>query len=228
MSRPLTPLQSLLRQIVYGGNDGIVTTFAVVAGFAGAQAHGALELAGVAVLLFGLANLLADATSMGLGEFLSARAQRTVFERTRRAEEARLSNNGHELVDVLRAQGLSPADAAHLGGHLREHPRIATDLMMRYRVGLADPTDETPALNASATFLSFILFGLIPLLPYFLLPPEPGTFRLSILGAFLALALLGALRARVSGEGYTRAIAETLLIGGVCAAVAFGVGLMFR
>jgi VIT1/CCC1 family predicted Fe2+/Mn2+ transporter len=71
-----------LREIVYGGNDGIVTTFAVVAGFQGAAAgEHAAAIGAVAVLLFGLANLLADGTAMGLGAFLSARSQRDVHNR---------------------------------------------------------------------------------------------------------------------------------------------------
>ena len=65
-------LQEHLKQIVYGGNDGIVTTFSVVAGFAGYGAEGAATVGGIAVLLFGLANLFADGTAMGLGEYLSS------------------------------------------------------------------------------------------------------------------------------------------------------------
>ena len=72
----LGQVQEFLKQIVYGGNDGIVTTFAIVAGFAGAQSEGTAQIGAIAVLLFGLANLFADAVSMGLGEFLSTRSKR--------------------------------------------------------------------------------------------------------------------------------------------------------
>ena len=82
----ITTFQVNLRQIVYGGNDGIVTTFAIVAGFAGAGADGVMQIGGIAVILFGLANLFADATAMGLGEFLSSRSERDVYRATRRRE----------------------------------------------------------------------------------------------------------------------------------------------
>ena len=87
----ITPAAEFLREIIYGGNDGIVTTFAVVAGFAGAGAEGAAVVGSVAVLLFGLANLLADATAMGLGAYLSIRSQRDVYmaERSRELEKIR-------------------------------------------------------------------------------------------------------------------------------------------
>ncbi|WP_366942774.1 VIT1/CCC1 transporter family protein [uncultured Paracoccus sp.] len=65
--RQIGPLREFLGQIVYGGNDGIVTTFAIVAGFAGARADGTASVGAIAVLLFGLANLFADAVAMGLG-----------------------------------------------------------------------------------------------------------------------------------------------------------------
>ena len=82
-------LQEYLKQIVYGGNDGIVTTFSVVAGFAGFGSEGAATVGGVAVLLFGLANLFADGTAMGLGEFLSSLSERDVYRSERARELAR-------------------------------------------------------------------------------------------------------------------------------------------
>jgi len=72
-------VQTFLKQIVFGGNDGIVTTFAIVAGFAGARAEGAAEIGAIAVLVFGLANLFADGVSMGLGEFLSLRSKHDLY-----------------------------------------------------------------------------------------------------------------------------------------------------
>ena len=71
--------QSYLKEIVYGGNDGIVTTFAIVAGFAGAQLSAASPMGYVTVLLFGFANLFADGLSMGLGNFLSIRSEKDSY-----------------------------------------------------------------------------------------------------------------------------------------------------
>ncbi len=89
----LSRTQEFLKQIVYGGNDGIVTTFAIVAGFAGAQADGVAQIGGIAVLVFGLANLFADAVSMGLGEFLSMRSQHDLYRNRRASEMVEITEN---------------------------------------------------------------------------------------------------------------------------------------
>ena len=89
----ISPFSTYLKEIVYGGNDGIVTTFAIVAGFAGAQTETPMAVPLTAVVLFGLANLFADAASMGLGNFLALRAEKDVY---RREKEREL----HEIVDL--------------------------------------------------------------------------------------------------------------------------------
>jgi len=213
---PIGRLSENLREVVYGGNDGIVTTFAVVAGFAGAAADGATAAVGtVAVLLFGLANLFADATAMGLGAFLSARSQREVYETVRAGELREIAERPgaerREIRALLAARGVN-----------------AADFMMRHEMGMADPADENPARTGLSTFLSFVTFGTIPIAPYFFAEPVRGTFHASVIATFAALAALGVVRWRATAEPAWRAIGETLLVGGVCAAVAYGVGLAFR
>jgi len=85
-----------------------------------------------------------------------------------------------------------------------------------------------PSVTALTTFTAFILFGCIPLIPYFLLPPDGRTFALSVLATFGALALLGLVRWRVTTETVARSVGETVAVGGVCAVIAYAVGVMFR
>src|SRR3989338_3311388 len=101
-----TPFSQYLREIVYGGNDGIVTTFAVVAGFAGAQKDPASSAVPViSVLLFGLANLIADGLSMSLGSFLSLRANQDVYGNEHAKESHEIihdpENEFKETVEIL-------------------------------------------------------------------------------------------------------------------------------
>lgn len=220
-----------LKQIVYGGNDGIVTTFAVVAGFAGAGAEGVAQIGGIAVLLFGIANLLADATAMGLGEFLSARSEQDVYRATRAKELYEIKNNPEmeraETLEILRDQGLTPDDAKNMTSIMERNPEFMADFMMTYEIGMTDPSEDSPALNGLATFASFIVFGIVPLVPYFILDPLPSTFTVSVWATFGALVALGLIRWRVTNETMVRCVGETVLVGGICAIVAFGVGLMF-
>lgn len=221
-----------LREIVYGGTDGIVTTFAVVAGFAGAGSDGAAGVGAIAVLLFGLANLFADATSMGLGAFLSARSHGDVYAAQRNLHMREILESPQqehdETVALLTARGVSPEDATTMADIYGRNPELMADFMMRYELGMSDPDDGNPAADGFKTFLSFLVFGAIPLLPYFLLPPVESTFYLAVGATFLALVLLGLLRWRVTGEGLRRSVAETVLVGGICAVVAYAVGLAFR
>ena len=83
----------------------------------------------------------------------------------------------------------------------------------------------TPAADAAVTFLAFLAFGAVPLAPYFLLPAtDPATFPLSVGATLAALIALGLFRWIATGERVTRCVGETVLVGGICAAVAFGVG----
>jgi vacuolar iron transporter family protein len=224
--------QEFLKQIVYGGNDGIVTTFAVVAGFAGFGAEGTATVGGIAVLLFGLANLFADATAMGLGEFLSSRSETDVYRSTRAKELLEVRRNPEfeaaEVEEILGARGVDPEDARSIAAAMIRNPEFTADFMMQYEVGMAEPTDSGPALRGLMTFLSFVFFGSAPLVPYFLLEPVPQTFVVSILATFGALVALGLLRWRVTGESLLRCVGETVLIGGICATVAYAVGAAFR
>ncbi len=219
-----------LREIVYGGHDGVITTFAVVAGFTGAKAAGLAEVGAIAVVLFGLANLFADATSMALGAFLSARSQADIYHSARAKElneiHTRPELERAELVEILSTKGVPPDDIAAFAELYGRNPELLADFMMQNEMGMADPEDGSPARDALATFVSFLFFGAIPLLPYFLRDPDPATFRLSVLSTFAALTMIGLLRWRVTAETITRCVGETVAVGGICAVIAYAVGVL--
>lgn len=230
LSNRMGHTQEYLKQIVFGGNDGIVTTFAIVAGFAGAGAEGAAQIGALAVLLFGLANLLADGVSMGLGEFLSTRSQRDLYASQMRArlDAIRADPDGEvrQMVRILRARGTEPGDATSMAALLSRNPALMAELILAHEFDMPDPGRENPAAKGIMTFVSFILFGAIPLVPYFLRDPDPSTFQLSVAATLGALVLLGLLRWNATGDRLMRAVAETVAVGATCAAVAFVVGLL--
>lgn len=227
----ITPFSQYLKEIVYGGNDGIVTTFAVVAGFAGAQKDGAsMTVPLVSVLLFGLANLFADGVSMSLGSFLSHRADADVYKGQKSKEEYEIQHEPDkefaETIDILKSKKFSQSDATVLASIYRKNPTYWTEFMMKDELEMTDPDRENASYVAMFTFGSFTLFGAIPLIPYMF---QIGTsiFSFSVLFTTLALLLLGMLRGKVSGGNIWRGVAETLLVGGLSATVAFIVGSFF-
>jgi len=230
----LSTFSEYLKEIVYGGVDGIVTTFAVVAGFAGAQGDPGttLSISSVAVLLFGFANLFADATSMGLGNVLSMRADQDVYRRERRRELDEIKNNSSfekaESVHILKERGFGAKDAETITGIYAKNPDYWADFMMNHELEMGNPEHDNPWLTGFATFLSFIAFGAIPLFPYIILRSDPNIFFIASTATFGALVLLGILRWRTTRESVMRSIGEIVLLGGVSATVAYAVGTLFR
>ncbi len=232
------PLDQYLEEIVYGGIDGIVTTFAVVAGFAGAggQIDGKTTI--MAVLLFGLANLFADGFSMGLGNFLSLRSAQDMYRSHRRKEEREIQLNpdaeGKETVEILIQKGFTKDDAKEVLKLYKKNPKYWTDFMMNHELKLPNTTEDTPFINGVVTFLSFVFFGFIPLIPYvFYFKPndEFDNFSLlfsAILFTSLALLLLGTLRKQVTQISLFRSLAETYVVGAFSGGIAYAIGTLFQ
>lgn len=216
-----------IKSVIYGGLDGIITTFAVVAGVAGA------DLSAGVVLILGFANLIADGLSMAIGDFLSTRAENeyNAAERQREAWEVENYPEGEkkEMVEIYMEKGLSEDEAKQVVEILSRHPEVWIDTMMVEELGILE-SDESPLGNAAATFLSFGAFGFVPLaapLAAMLLPGAGlGAMAFPAACALTALTLfaLGALKVRITGRHWLRSGFEMLLVGGLAAVAAYGVG----
>lgn len=224
------------KEVIYGGIDGIVTTFAVVAGFAGAALSGdeATQLSFLVVLLFGLANLFADAASMGLGNFLSVRSEKDLYLQIRKKEAELLHGEGRgkratTTIRIMEEQGFTPEDAATLATIYQKNDEYWLDFLMSHDQDMADPRGENEIFTGLATFISFMVFGSIPLLPFiFLESGDHGTtFMYSLFGTFGALVILGLLKWRVIGSGFTASLFEVVAVGGTAAVLAYFVGTFF-
>lgn len=240
MTKPERPgkLDSLTQyftEVIYGGVDGIITTFAVVAGFSGAalSTDETTELTFMVVLLFGLANLFADAVSMGLGNFLSVRSEKDIYNITRYREMTNVKENPKaekaSTVAILIGRGFSDEDAETLANVFQKNPDYWVDFIMNSKLQMSDPRGTNPALTGIATFLAFLFFGTIPLLPFIFMESEVAgiAFSYSLFGTFVALVILGLLKWRVAGVSVFYALAEVIIIGGVAASVAYYVGTFF-
>lgn len=227
----ISPLQTYLKEIVYGGNDGIVTTFAVVAGFTGANLGNAGSFSFLTVLLFGMANLFADGVSMGLGNFLSLRSEKDVYKAEEAKERYEVRNNPAseitETIEILRTKGFTQKQAEDLTRIYSTNEEYWINFMMQHELELPNPSKENPVFTALATFFAFVVFGSIPLLPYLFLSDSSKSFQYATTAAGSALLLLGLLRWRISKESLIRSVSEILLVGGLAASVAYLVGTFF-
>jgi VIT1/CCC1 family predicted Fe2+/Mn2+ transporter len=216
-----------IKSAIYGGMDGTVTTFAVVAGVAGASLN-----AGV-VLILGFANLIADGLSMAIGDYVSTKSEREYHaaERERELWEARNYPEGEklELMEIYKDKGLPEKDAKVIVETLSKHEKAWVDVMMVEELGIVE-SDETPMKNAIVTFMSFAIFGLIPVLAYVLAlwigVFKNSTFAIACVLTGITLFVLGALKVKVTGKNWARSGLEVLIIGGITATAAYIVGYL--
>jgi VIT1/CCC1 family predicted Fe2+/Mn2+ transporter len=218
-----------LGEMVYGGLDGIITTFAVVSGVAGAQ------LGMNVVLILGLANLLADGFSMGTGAYLSAKSEREYYERERLREAWEVEHfpegERAELFELYRKQGYPDEDARQLVAIKTRDRQRWVDSMMVEELGMLRE-DRNPFRIGLATFAAFVVAGSVPLLIYLLAMavaiPASWLFPVSLALSGLALFGLGAAKVLVTQLNAVRSGFEMLLVGGLAAGVAYAVGALLK
>ncbi len=215
--------------MVYGGLDGIITTFAVVSGVAGAQ------LGSEIILILGLANLLADGFSMGTGAYLSSKSEQEYYDHEwqREAWEVEHFPDGEraELREIYRQQGYSEEDAQSLVNIHSRHPKLWVRAMMVDELGLME-NERKPMYSALATFIAFVIAGAVPLLVYLadlVIPVAPSlSFPIALALSGAALFALGASKVLITKGNAFRNGLEMLVVGGLAAGVAYGVGAILR
>ena len=218
-----------LGEMVYGGLDGIITTFAVVSSAAGAELT-----AGVALIL-GLANLFADGFSMATGSYLSTKSEQELYKKEyeREAWEVDHFPEGErlELVEIYIEKGYTPEEAEQLVSIHTKSKERWVDAMMIDELEMFK--DETPPMrNALATFAAFLVAGALPLIVYLVglvVPIEPDTaFLLSLALSGLGLFGLGASKVFFTRQNPWRSGLEMLIVGGAAAGVAYVVGVLLK
>jgi DNA damage-binding protein 1 len=216
-----------IRNVVLGGMDGIITTFAIVAGVAGAS------LDANYVLVLGFANVLADAISMGLGDYTSSKAelQYELAERKREYWEMENYPEGElrEMIEIYMSKGFSEEDAENIVRTMAKNKDFFVDHMMVQELGIMPPDpDEAVWKEGLVTFLSFIVFGCVPLLSFLILSATSSSFgvQFGISCALTALTLivLGLLKSKMSGINYISGTIGVLVTGVLAAAAAYFVG----
>ena len=210
-----------LRDFIYGGIDGAVTTFAIVAGVEGAS------LSTDVIIALGIANVLADGFSMAASNYSGTKAELDNVERLRAIERRHIAEipdgEREEVRQILARKGLSGEVLEGAVEAICAHEKTWIDMMIVDEYGAA-PVDPDPMPAAIVTFGAFMACGLVPLIPFLFGLPNP------FLGASIATGVtffaIGAMKSRWSLVSWWRSGLETLTIGAVAAALAYGAGYL--
>jgi VIT1/CCC1 family predicted Fe2+/Mn2+ transporter len=211
------PRISYLRDWIYGGIDGVVTTFAVVAGVVGA------DLPSRVVLVLGLANLVADGFAMAAGNYSGTQAERDDYDRLLAVERKHIAmvpdGEREEIRQIFGGKGFLGDELERIVDVITADDSRWAKTMVVEEYGLA-PTPKSPILAAVSTFAAFMLCGLVPLVTYLgargLVPCVAATG--------VVFFAIGAIKSRWSLTAWWRSGLGTFFIGMIAAALAFGVG----
>jgi len=210
-----------IREVVFGAQDGLVSTFAVVAGLAAAGV-GALV-----VLLGGAVSAMAGVLSMSIGTFLSSRAQRQLYERELDRERREIREHPGEeiaeLIAALSARGMPRADAAEVARRIARHPDILLSALSIFELGLAPQRLGAPVRDALVMAVAFGIASVVPLLAFFVMQGLPA-LGVSAALTLVALFAVGVLKARVAGVSALRSGVEVVALAAASGLISFGLG----
>lgn len=210
-----------IREVVFGAQDGLVSTFAVVAGLAAAG------ISSLVVLLGGAVSAMAGVLSMSIGTFLSSRAQRQLYETELARERTEISEHPGEevaeLIAALHARGMPRPDAAEVARRIARHPDILLSTLSIFELGLAPQRLGHPVRDAFVMAVAFGAASLFPLVPFLFGGALPALAVAAAL-TLSALFAVGVLKARVAGVAPLRSGLEVALFAAASGLLSFGLG----
>lgn len=210
-----------IREVVFGGQDGLISTTTLVAGIA------ATTTQNVVVLVAGTIATIAGALSMAVGSYLASRAQRQLYEAELASERREIADKpGEEMAELLAAligRGMPRQDALEVMRRIATHPGLMMELLGAFELGLIPESLGSPVRDALVTAIAFAVGSTIPLLPFIVLGVKPALVTTMVL-ALMALFTLGAVKAWLSGRQMLASGMEVLLLGGAAGAIGYGLG----
>lgn len=208
-----------VRDTVLGMADGLTVPFALAAGLTGAIESNKI------IVTAGIAEIAAGSIAMGLGGYLAARSQAEHYASERRREQTEVREKPAaemaEITDIFADYGISPEESAPVVQALRKRPQAWIDFMMRFELGLERPNPRRALVSALTIGGAYVTGGLIPLVPYMTIRSTGAALAVSAVVTLAALAVFGYVKGRFTGVEPLRSAAQTVLVGGLAATVAF-------
>lgn len=215
----------LIRDIVIGMSDGLTVPFALAAGLSGTVSQTGL------VVTAGMAEIAAGCIAMGLGGYLAANTDREHYFSELRREECEIDEvpekEKEEVRSLLLQWGVPEDNASTTVDAISRNRKNWIDFMMKFELGLEKP-DPTRAIRSSITIaISYIVGGIIPLAPYILINHAHSALLTSVVITLIALFIFGFVKGKFTGVNRFKSAIQTLLVGGIAAAAAFGLAKVF-
>jgi vacuolar iron transporter family protein len=209
-----------IRDIVIGMSDGLTVPFALAAGLSGAVDTTAL------ILTAGGAEIAAGSIAMGLGGYLAGKTDAEHYETELKREQREVielpDREEEEVAEVFREYGLEEEQIKSITATMRKNPEQWVDFMMKFELGLEKPEPNRARNSAITIAISYILGGIIPLSPYIFISNPASALIISIIVTLIALMLFGYIKGRFTGTAPWKNAIQTTVVGGLAAAVAFG------
>jgi len=209
-----------VRDVVIGMSDGLTVPFALAAGLSGTVHDTSI------IVIAGLAEIAAGSIAMGLGGYLAARTDRDHYESEREREIRETvelpDKETEEVADVFRGYGMAEEDLRPVVKAICSDQKRWVDFMMRFELGFEEP-DPNRARNSAITIaLSYIAGGLVPLAPYMVEASLFDALVMSVAVTLAALFAFGYFKGKITGISPFRGGLQTMAIGGLASAAAFG------
>lgn len=219
-------LGPFIHDIVYGGNDGIITTFAIVAGTVGA------DMPAYVIIILGLSNLIADGTSMASGAYLSLKSEADQYHKLEAEEDAEIDMHPdaekEEIREAFKHKGVTGKALDQMVSIVTSNRKLWLETMMREEHGMLRESSDRPVTHGFITFLSFVVFGSIPLIPYLFNIAPDARFTVAVSSTAIALTLLGITRSIVTRRRIILGTLEILAVGCCSSGVAYGIGVLLK
>jgi len=216
--------QDYLGEFVYGGIDGSITTFAVVAGSAGAG------LSSEVIIILGFANLFADGFAMSIGAYLSSKSEIDNYAKHKKIEYWEIENlrekEIEEVREIYQEKGFEGELLEQVVQVIIADDDRWVDVMMKEELGMIE-SNKSPFAIGAITFISFVVLGFVPLLIYVLDYVKKQDVNLLIWSSVLTLVafgVIGYLKGVVNHKNKLISTTTTILMGVVAALVAYYVG----
>ena len=214
-----------VRDVVIGMADGLTVPFALAAGLAAAVSSTKI------IVTAGLAEIVAGAIAMGLGGYLAARTDAEHYGSERARENWEIDNLREkevlEVTEIFEGYGLAGEVLEKVVTAITFDRQRWLDFMMHFELGLEKPDPKRAPISAGTIAASYVVGGLIPLLPYMMMSSISEAFVYSVGFTALALILFGGIKGQFTGINKVKSAGQTLLVGGLAAAAAYTLAHIF-